>query len=542
MLDSLTRKQIASELLEQYGDPIEAAKAVQNFLPSTWCESNDFKNEAGLPLDYSTTHRFMREPLNDLSPLQVWLKPPQIGATVAQILKSFWVANYIKKDIVYTLPTSSDVVDMAGGKINRLIAQNPVLGELIKEHDTVEQKSVGDNIIYYRGTFTTRQAMMVSSDLNIHDEVDASDSAVITQYETRLQAKADGWRWYFSHPSQVGRGVDVYWNQSDKKEWFITCNTCKHEQILEWPDSIDRTTGRFHCKSCKATISNEERVAGDWRATSTGIFSGYHISQLMCPWITAEQIIQTKEDPLKDEQYFFNYVLGLPYISKTDSITVEQVLANCSPKPNPMTARVVIGVDTGLPIHYVCGNKDGVFFHDTCNDYRPLRDLLKLWDNAVIVSDQGGDLIGIRLLQEEFPGRVFLAYYRKDRKSVDLVQWGQSSEFGKVVIDRNRMISLMLDQMKDTGRIMLNGTKEEWTPFAKHFANMYRELVLSPDKPQKDSSALYGAEYVWKRSGPDHFAHATNYMLAGMTKFSETMSFMPHEPFAGIPREGDPME
>ena len=63
---------------------------------------------------------------------------------------------------------------------------------------------------------------MIPSGLNVHDEVDASNADVITQYENRLQAQEDGgWRWYFSHPSLSGHGVDVYWQKSDKKEWFI---------------------------------------------------------------------------------------------------------------------------------------------------------------------------------------------------------------------------------------------------------------------------------------------------------------------------------
>ena len=113
---------------------------------------------------------------------------------------------------------------MVGGSFNRIIAQNPILMDWVKDHDTVEQKSVGNSMIFYRGTFTAKQAMMIPSGLNIHDEVDASDPNVIVQYENRLQAQEDGgWRWYFSHPSLSGHGVDVYWQKSDKKEWNITC-------------------------------------------------------------------------------------------------------------------------------------------------------------------------------------------------------------------------------------------------------------------------------------------------------------------------------
>jgi len=189
-------------------------------------EKYSIKTSAGLPFEFHN-HRFMWDFINDMSQEQVFLKPPQIGATESQIIKTFYCAKKKGWDIIYTLPTQADVQDMAGGKINRIVAQNPILLEWVKDHDTVEQKAVGKNIIYYRGTFSNKQAMMVSSDLNVHDEVDASDASVISQYETRLQAKSDGRRWYFSHPSLSGFGVDIPWQKSDKKEGSIVTGKLK---------------------------------------------------------------------------------------------------------------------------------------------------------------------------------------------------------------------------------------------------------------------------------------------------------------------------
>jgi phage terminase large subunit GpA-like protein len=268
----------------------QVAKEIIELTPTLWVEAHKIKNEAGLPIEFKD-HYFMMDFYNDMSPLQVMLKAPQIGATVAEIIKSFHCARYKKWDIIYTLPTQGDVSDMAGGKINRIVAQNPVLGDWVKEHDTVEQKSIGDSIIYYRGTYSNKQAMMVSSDLNIHDEVDASDAEVIQQYETRLQAKADGRRWYFSHPSLAGFGVDIPWQQSDKKEWFIKCNNCSEEQQLKWPENVDLVSKKYICGLCKQQLSTEARRSGRWAPTSKGLFSGYHVSQLMCPWISAEKIV-----------------------------------------------------------------------------------------------------------------------------------------------------------------------------------------------------------------------------------------------------------
>lgn len=510
-------------------------------LPALWVTKHKIKNETGQPLDFSK-RKFLWDIYNDLSPRQVILKPPQIGMTVANTLKSLWVAKKLNRQIIYTLPTQGDVQDMVGGSFNRIIAQNPVLREWVKDHDTVEQKSVGDSMIFYRGTFTSKQAMMIPSGLNIHDEVDASDASVITQYETRLQAQEDGgWRWYFSHPSLSGHGVDVYWQQSDQKEWYITCNECKEEQTLSWPDSVDVEKACYQCRICHAPILDDTRIQGRWlnkdRTPWEGQiaggyeFSGWHVSQLMLYNKSAADIIKAFNDPQKDKQYFYNYVLGLPYIGSEDRIEPVAVLRNVVDEVNHQEEPIVIGCDTGHGIHLCAMNEQGVFYfsHETeitatKSPYDKVRRLLNRWPKSVAFFDQGGDLIGVRKLKEEFPGRVFLVFYQKDRKSTEIVRFGEGDEWWKVTVDRNRFMTLMVEQLREVGRYRFQGTKDEWAPFAAHFGALYREKVETKETKGKDDRSLYGAEYVWKRNGPDHFAHALLYASVGMQRYGSGMA------------------
>jgi len=500
-------------------------------LPSLWILKHQIKNEVGVPIDFSK-RKFLIDIYNDLSSKQVILKPPQVGMTVCNTLKSLYVAKKKSRQIIYTLPTQGDVQDMVGGSFNRIIAQNPILMEWVRDHDTVEQKSVGDSMIFYRGTFTAKQAMMIPSGLNIHDEVDASDPGVITQYETRLQAQEDGgWRWYFSHPSLSGHGVDVYWQQSDKKEWFIVCQNCKTEQTLTWPDNISIEKGEYICRTCSAVLTDYARINGSWKSTASGEFSGYHISQLMLYNKSAKDIIKAYKDPQKDKQYFYNYVLGLPYIGSEDRIEPNVVLRNCVDKVNAQEGITIIGADTSHGINYVLMNKEGVFFYDRAetitaskDPYDVIREHLKRFERSRAVFDQGGDLIGVRKLQAEFPGRVFLCFYRKDRKTTELIQWGEGDKYGEVYVDRNRMMTLIVEQLRDTGRIRLNGTKEEWADFAAQFNNIYREKLLVESKPDKDDRSLYGNEYVWKRNGHDDYVHALLYAIVGLQKYGGEMA------------------
>lgn len=524
-------------------------------LPALWVLKHKIKQESGQEIDF-TKRRFLWDIYNDLSPKQVILKPPQIGMTVANTLKALWVAKKIGKQIIYTLPTQGDVQDMVGGSFNRIIAQNPILMEWVKDHDTIEQKSVGDSIIFYRGTFTTKQAMMIPSGLNIHDEVDASDARVINQYETRLQAQEDGgWRWYFSHPSLSGHGVDVYWQQSDKKEWYVKCQSCGEQQVLTWPESIDLEAQEYCCKKCSTLFGNDTRINGEWR-NQDGIpwtgeiagdyeFSGWHVSQLMLWNKSAKDIIKAYNDPQKDKQYFYNYVLGLPYIGSDDKIEPSVVLRNCVDTVNEQEGRTIIGVDTGDDyVSYVLMNKEGVFYYDTekgitasKTPYDIIRSHLKRFPRSIAVFDQGGELMNTRQLQAEYPGRVFLCFYNKDRKTLELTRWGENEEYWKVSVDRNRMLTLVVEQLRDTGRVRLNGTKEEWADFASHFGNIYREKIVTKETKDKDNRELYGNEYVWKRNGPDHYVHALLYAIVGLQRYGGEMAkILGDEPLKGIPK------
>lgn len=507
--------------------------------PVLWVLKHQIKNEQGFPIEFEK-RRYLIDIYNDLSPLQVVLKPPQVGMTVADTIKSFFVAEKLNRQIIYTLPTQGDVQDMVGGSINRIIAQNPVLMNWVKDHDTVEQKQVGNSMIFYRGTFTEKQAMMIPSGLNIHDEVDASNAQVVTQYENRLQAQEDGgWRWYFSHPSVAGYGVDIYWNQSDKKEWVVTCGHCTRQQILVWPESVNYERGTYQCKSCKGTLEDEWRIKGDWKPTAIGEFSGFHISQLMLYNKTAEDIIKSFDDPLKNEQFFYNYVLGLPYVGSENKIPSSVVLKNVVSEVNQQNDRIIIGVDTGTPWYLTCMNKQGAFYYEQLKkpgdtgvdkDYDPkerIRELLKRWPDSIVIGDQGGDLSPLRILQAQMPGRVYLCTYRKDRKKKEMITWGEDDEIGTVRVDRNDYFQLMVEQLRDTGRIRLNGKPEEWEEWAAQFDNVYREIKTVMEKPGKDIATNYGVELIWKRNGPDHYCHTLLYCLIGLDRFANaTGSFV----------------
>lgn len=472
-----------------------------------WLKLYGIKNEDGNLLDFRD-HLFLVQPYEDTNPKLCVMKAAQIGFSTMAILKTLWMAKNKKLNIIYTLPTSTDVHDFVGGKVNRMISQNSILQEYTADKDTVEQKQVGDNLIYYRGTWIEKAAIMVSADLLVIDECDRSKQMVVSQYASRLQHSAYKGEWYFSNPSVEGNGVSRYWSRSTQQHWFITCHSCEREQYLSWPENVDIAQRIYVCKHCRSELSREERRVGRWvKKYKDREYSGYWISLLMAPWITAEEIINYHET--KSAEYFANFVLGLPYVGEGNQVTPDIIYRNCTPDINNQE-RVVIGCDSGLKKHYVLGNKHGIFYAGIATDWSEIRELLAKYPRSIAVIDALPDLTEPRRLREAYPGRVFLCHYARDRKTFQVIRWGKDKELGNVIVDRNRMIQMVIDDFANK-MIPLQGTQDDWSAFESHYATLYKVSV--PD-------ALGVPQAVWETSnGMDHWVHATAYWRTGMDRF-----------------------
>lgn len=479
-----------------------------------WLDKYKIKTETGQPIDLRS-HLFMFDIFRDFSPNLVVMKAAQVGMTTTQILKKIWGIHNFKIDGITTYPTVADAQDIAGNKVNRLVSNNPIIGQMISsDKDTVGMKKINRNMWNIRGTFTEKSAMMISSDWNDTDELDASKQSIVEQYDTRLQHSKYKWRHFYSHPSSEGFGIHKKWLETDQKHWFIKCPACKREQFLSWPQSIDEEREVYQCKYCQSELSDEDRRCGRWVKKYTDREgSGYWIPLLICPWVSAEQILRYHKE--KSEEYFYNKVLGLPYVGRGNKVTWDIIRRNIINDTHLQQGRIVIGVDTGTTIWYVVGDKQGIFHYGSAKGYEEIEGFLERWPNSVAVFDQGGDLIAPRKLQEKYGGRIFLCHYRSDRKTQQLITWGKDQEAGNVVVDRNRMIQLVVDEFADK-RIALWGSENDWYDFYLHWGNMYRV---------EEENALGVPVKRWERSGDDHLAHACCYWRVGMSRFAQEAEF-----------------
>jgi len=485
-----------------------------------WLIENDIKNEKGDRIEFDS-HPFLFDIYADQSQLMCVMKAAQIGLSTLEILKNHNDAKQYKMDIIYTLPTDQDVRVFVGGKVNRIIANNKSMINDVADKDSIEQKQVGNSMIYFRGTFTKKAAIMVTADRLVHDEKDSSKLDVIADYQARLQHSKFKQVHTFSHPSLPETGIHADWLQSDQKHWFIKCPHCETWQYLSWDTenpakmSIDIENKTYICKKCRKVLPDYVRRNGQWVAKDKSKkISGYWVPLLIAPWVSAADIIAKYQNKDTTLEFFYTKILGLPYADESSKLLRDSFFKNLTNTAWAPTddERVVIGIDTGLRLDYVMGNKKGLFFHGDCNDYGEIDNQMKRWPKAIAIIDAGGDLIGSRAFAERWPGRVYLCYLTGDRKKNELMTWGKGDEHGAVIVDRNRMIQLVVDEFRNA-RIPVHGTMDDWFEYWLDWNNLAKMKVLDPD-----TNSVKG--YKWIRSGRDHRALATVFWRVGMSRFA----------------------
>lgn len=475
-----------------------------------WTIENKIVNEKGIELEFGK-HRFLADIYDDMSPIQVVRKASQIGFSTMEIIKSCWAMRYHDWNLIYTLPTFGDVGQFVPSKVNPIINNNALLARWTKDKDTILQKKVGKSFIYYRGTVSGKSekqkseggvGIMFTSDLNVHDECDRSDQSTLEQYESRLEASEFKGRWYFSNPTTPHTLSQKLYEKSDQKHWFIKCEHCNHWQYLDFWKNIQEN--RYICSKCGMGISDEARGRGKWvKKYRDREVSGYWISHLMCPWISAAEIVEKEQT--RSKSFFYNFVLGLPYIGSDVFVDRDMILRNISDDLNFKQGNVM-GVDQGLKKHFVIGNRQGIFKVGVCDNWKTIEDFIKLYDIECCVIDALPDLTEPRKLRDKYPGRIWLNYFKKEVKKADFISWDMNTH--TVYCDRTKIIQQTIDMLAERA-LRFNLKPEDLGEYISHWKALYKITETDDLGLERD---------VWEATGADHFVFATVYLVVALEK------------------------
>ena len=473
-----------------------------------WIFKNNIVSEKGDMLDFGD-RLFLIDILTDWSQEIVIKKCAQIGGSVTFNLKALFAIIKFGWNIMYTFPTDSDVSEFVSSKTNKILAQNPQIFQGINT-DNIERKEFNGRFMFFKGTVSKTAAIMTTADLLIHDEASRSDQSVIDTMKSRTKASKFKGRWLFSNPTTEKDAIDINWHKSDKKEWMITCHNpeCKQEQIMTFPENINIEKREFQCKECKTKLYKSDRRMGRWVAQNPKAkISGYHISLLIAPWVTADEIIKDSEG---DQEYFYNFVLGETNSPGDIRVNRSTILDNWTPK-NLETGKWFLGVDVGNIKHYVLGSEKGPIKIGRFTKWADLDDMMKMYKPKLVI-DALPDNTMSKYYVENYRNALMSFFQENKNNPKTIVWWGEGNKDGVIYSNRNRILDQLIDEILNAKLLFGVSSDSEIKNYLKHWETLRRIKIV-------DNRGI--ESYQWdSTTGEDHYVFATlYYYLATLGNF-----------------------
>lgn len=478
-------------------------KTKQYFSILQWITQEGIVSEKSEPFDYYD-RPFLLDLLTDFSPEIAVTACAQVGKSLVFSLKTLFAVKYLGLNVIYTFPTDDAVKEFVGSKFNKIIQSNR--HEFVgMDTDSVERKELNDRFVFFKGTVSKTGPISTTSDLLIHDEVSRSDQNAIETYKSRTKASRYKGRWLFSNPGTERDALDLAWQKSDQKEWIITCPHCKDEHYLSFPESINLETKSYQCRACKEPISDDIRRQGKWVAQNgESKISGYHISHLMCCWISAEEII---DDSLGDPAYFNNFVLGKSYSPGDLSVSKTTILDLWTPKDLDQGDRF-IGIDVGNIKHYTIRTHKGIIKIGRFSKDSDLDTILAYWKPKAGVIDAMPNTTLSRYIVEKYPFMKMSYFMENSNNPQTIVWWGEGDKKGIVYSHRDRIIDSMLNDMVEAKWSIGVPADENFRIYIKHYESLRREKVTNNRGVER---------YIWSSTNDeDHFVFSDLYSHIAM--------------------------
>ncbi len=468
-----------------------------------WITECGIVNEKGEAFDFYD-RPWLLDILCDWNPNIALTACAQVGKSVSFSIKALFAIKHLHFNTIYTMSSDSDVNEFVSSKFNKIVQSN--IHEFDgMETDNVERKEFNDRFIFFKGTNSKTAAISTTADLLIHDEISRSDQGAIETYKSRTKASKYKGRWMFSNPGSERDELDLQWIKSDQKEWVITCPNCKDEQFLVWPESIDMEAKRYVCRVCKQPISDDVRRGGKWVAQMPGSkISGYHISHLMCPWITVDEII---DDSQGDPAYFNNFVLGKAYSPGDLSVSKTTILDLWTPKDLDVGDRF-IGIDVGNIKHYVIRTAKGIIKMGRFSKDSDLDDIIAFWKPKSGVIDAMPNTTLSRYIVDKYPFMQMSYFMENSNNPQIIVWWGENDKKGIVYSFRDRILDQFLVAMIEAKWLIGTVAAEMFRLYIKHYETLRREKVVNNKGIER---------YIWgSTTNEDHFVFADLYSYIAM--------------------------
>lgn len=449
---------------------------------------------------------------------------------------------------LYFAPLTSQVKEFSNerlGKLYEYSQENVVKSEFIDKHDSeaVFMKTIKktNSTVYLKHCYGLGDNIRGITVNGIWgDEIqDIHIDAIPVIKECQAHAYDAGARmrvtWYTGTPKTFSNTIQQYWDKSTQNEWVVKCPHCNTYQIMGIKNLSPK---EFLCRKCRMNLPKQSIINGFWKELQPGRkIKGFRISQLMVPWIHAEDIWSKYETYSPDK--FHNEVLGRSF-ENADKPFTPLILGQMTANNFRMYARaegdfsnvpIYMGVDWGTGeksftvVKIYARNPQGKFqllfvkryaIGDELDPEHQVQDICVLMDwfrVAKAVVDWGFGYDRYKKLQQIFGAqRVTACYYSfnqrvKKKYDVEQQRW---------IVNRTEVMSEYISACSNMDVVWPGADKSNYTWLFDH------HLAEQAEYRKTQAGRSEDLMYTHPEGQPDDGLHAGVYAKLAEEIFRET--------------------
>lgn len=511
------------------------------------------KNRVHTPPPYAGPLSFDKFPwqveiLNSQDPFVTVQKAAQMGFSVAGLIKSLFMVDQKKTDVLYVLPTQNLASDFAKARLDQMVAISPELSEMFVGSNNVGLKTTRDHShIFIRGSVAESGLVSVPVGCAIVDEYDRCNPNAMSLVTERLAAHEDKHFFGLSTPTLPNYGINKQYLLGTQERYRFKCPHCGKKIELLWPDKKKGIIGNieihgehhtdiechdsfFKCDKCGGKLPHEHKAkwlaTAAWEATNPLAHGhrSFHLNQMYGPAITPGELVIAYFKGQADDAAqveFVNQKLGEPHLLEGARLT-DKIIDDCLGKhrledqrPQASTRQIVMGVDVGsfldiVVAEYLYDRDPGYEPHlnSVCkplwvgrlpgSDFGVLDRLMAEWQVQYCCIDFQPETVNAKAFARRFHGYASVVQYRKGTSGHEVKETKDDDRVSILTVDRTAFLDMSLGRFHK-GRTVL--PQNIPSVFRDHLKNLVRTYEL-------DDMGKPKAVYV--SLGADHLAHALN--------------------------------
>jgi hypothetical protein len=522
------------------------------------------------------THRYLLPIYMDNTPEIAWIKASQLGATSWILLKIlWWLENNPGRKAGLYFPTKEGVENLSKDRLTPLIDTCPSIKAITEAGDKLGLRKIGSSsfYLYHLGGVASKDS--VPLDFVAFDEVRLCSPKDIDQALERVSHSPYKLKMFLSTCGIPNVDIHARYLDGTQYVWQSTCGCPEGIDLARtFPacvvdDDASRNNEPYlRCPKCKWEIKDPQNgryVSHNPKAD----YNSYHVSQLASKYISLKDVWKSFQRTTNIEE-FYNAKLGLPYVDEANRGVTEEVCLSSVREDltwgNKERVPCAMGVDQGagycvVTIASMSGsekrlrhvevieqnNPDYKVNGNPVTPFRRLRSLMKEFNVQLCVVDAMPNVNDAIAFAQEFPKRVFLAYYAKENK--DIVLWGDKVKYKPAVqkagpllkfkytcvLNRFASLNVSLGAWQE-GDVILPDPEKLWQycadektgqikpePVAKrlfkHLCSLVKRFRVTNEETGEGKN-----EFVL--TGPDHLAHSWNYCNMALERQRRTVNFV----------------